>query len=371
MVALQTIPVSFKGKYLCSTTYPGHMSEKNETLTFTLALFITVSLVGGIFWLFTRSYFFKNSIFQLSDRQNIARFSPSYITFVQVKNVPSGLFSYGGSTTWAPIRQKIDSGIQTVWPKFQLRYTDPISGTPGSGRGITMLLDNQLAFSQSSRSLKEEEYQEAAQKGFSLKEIPIAIDGIAVAVNPNLNVPGLTVEQLKDIYTGIITNWNQIGGPNISITPYSRKREDGGTVDFFANNVLEEEDFSENVQFVYSTTPALRKVADNIGAIYYASAPEVVPQCTVKALPIGRSKQDNLVSPYQQPFVPLNQCGDRRNQVDRLAFQTGEYPLTRRLFVIVKENGQDDEKAGFAYANLLLTNQGQDLISEAGFVRIK
>ena len=347
------------------------MSQKNETLTFTLALLITVSLVGGIFWLFTRSYLLKNSIFQLpSNSQNIDKFSSSYITFVEVKNVPSGLFSYGGSTTWAPIRKKIDSGIQTVWPKFQLRYTDPISGTPGSGRGITMLLDNQLAFSQSSRSLKEEEHQEAAKKGFSLKEIPVAIDGIAVAVNPNLNVPGLTIEQLRDIYTGVITNWNQIGGPNISITPYSRKREDGGTVEFFINNVLEEEDFGENVQFVYSTTPALRKVADDIGAIYYASAPEVVPQCTVKSLPIGR-QQDNLVSPYQQPFIPLNQCGDRRNQVDRLAFQTGEYPLTRRLFVIIKENGQDDEKAGLTYANLLLTNQGQDLISEAGFCQNK
>ncbi len=70
-----------------------------------------------------------------------------------------------------------------------------------------MLIDNQLAFSQSSRSVKAEENAEARQKEFSLKKIPVGIDAIAIAVNHNLNIPGLTVAQLKNIYTGKITNY--------------------------------------------------------------------------------------------------------------------------------------------------------------------
>ncbi|MHC5832068.1 MAG: phosphate ABC transporter substrate-binding protein, partial [Nostoc sp.] len=95
-----------------------------------------------------------------------------------VANLPEGTFNYGGSTTWAPIRKEADSILQNLCPRFVLRYTQPPSGEPGSGTGIRMLIDNQLAFSQSSRSVKAEENTEAKQKGFSLKEIPVAIDGI-------------------------------------------------------------------------------------------------------------------------------------------------------------------------------------------------
>jgi phosphate transport system substrate-binding protein len=53
------------------------------------------------------------------------------------------------------------------------------------------------------------------------------------------------------------------------------------------------------------------------------------------------------------------------------AFRSGDYPITRNLFVILKENGQADQQAGEAYANWLLTPQGQELIEKAGFVRLK
>jgi ABC-type phosphate transport system substrate-binding protein len=59
------------------------------------------------------------------------------------------------------------------------------------------------------------------------------------------------------------------------------------------------------------------------------------------------------------------------SSLNELAFQTGEYPITRRLFVIIKQNGQLDEQAGEIYANLLLTNQGQQLIKKAGFVSLR
>lgn len=124
------------------------------------------------------------------------------------------------------------------------------------------------------------------------------------------------------------------------------------------------------MEFVSTTTQALRKVADSPGGIYYASAPEVVPQCTIRSLPLGR-QLGKFVPPYQEPFVPLSQCPGKRNQLNIEAFQTGQYPITRNLFVVVKQNGQIEQQAGEAYANFLLTGQGQQLISQSGFVRIR
>ncbi|MFB2898475.1 hypothetical protein ACE1CI_36625 [Aerosakkonemataceae cyanobacterium BLCC-F50] len=138
----------------------------------------------------------------------------------------------------------------------------------------------------------------------------------------------------------------------------------------FLEEILKEKNFTPNVELIDTTTQALRKIANTTGGIYYASAPEVVPQCTVKSIPIGR-KQGEFVAPYQEPFVPLSQCPTRRNQLNLAAFQQGKYPLTRNLFVIVKQNGQIEQQGGEAYANLLLTDEGQELIGKAGFVPIR
>ncbi len=342
-------------------------NQNNETAVLVLALTITLGLVGSVFW-------WLASISGVIDSFTKNQFphvrQPNSDTFDKV-NVPSGVFTYGGSTTWAPIRREVDPVIQIAQPPFRLRYTDPTTGAPGTTSGIKMLLNNQLAFSQSSRSIKDAEYQIAQQRGFALKEIPVAIDGIAIAVNPNLNIPGLTLAQIKDIYTGRISNWQQVGGPSLAILPYSRRLEEGGTIEFFDENVLGGEKFATNVQFIPTTTQALQQVARNPGGIYYASAPEIVGQCTVKPLPLGR-KPDQLVPPYNEPFVPLKECPQQRNQLNTAAFQSGKYPITRRLFVIVKQNGQsDDQQAGEAYVKLLQTAQGQELITKAGFVRIK
>ncbi|MDR5637792.1 MULTISPECIES: PstS family phosphate ABC transporter substrate-binding protein [unclassified Thermosynechococcus] len=291
-------------------------------------------------------------------------------TFTQVKNVPSGLFNYGGSTTWAPIRRDVDPLLQAAWPNFQLRYVDPPTGTPGSGSGIRMLLNHQLSFSQSSRSLKDEELAKAAAQGIKLTAIPVAIDGLAIAVNPRLEIPGLTVQQVVDIYTGKVTNWQQVGGPNQKITPFSRRPEDGGTVEYFIQEVLGKQPFGRNVVMVRDTTDGLRRVAATLGGIYYASAPEVVGQCSIHPLPLGRQANE-YVPPYQDPYVPPEQCPQQRNQLNQRAFQEGTYPITRRLFVITKEDNSLDAQAGRAYAALLLTDQGQAAIEKAGFVRLR
>lgn len=342
------------------------MSKKNETLILILALIITLGLVGGgAWWFFGKS---KNNPLSSLNNNN-SNPSPSndsnnIKTFNEVQNIPSGTFSYGGSTVWAEIRSKIDQNLKLVFPNFQLRYTDPPQGSPSSGKGIKMLLENQLDFAQSSRALTDEEYTKAQQRDFKLKEIPIAIDGMAIIVNPNLNIEGLTVQQFCDIYSGKITNWEQLGGENQKITPYLKQDQDVFPCD------LEVKDVTKNVKFIGITTEAIRQVANDKGGIYWSSASLLVSQCTVKTIPVGKS-ENQLIPPYKMPYIPLDQCPQNRNQINIEVFRNGEYPLSRRLLVIVKEDGQQAQQAGEAYANLLLTEQGQKMIEELGFVPLR
>ncbi|MBD2777713.1 PstS family phosphate ABC transporter substrate-binding protein [Iningainema tapete] len=355
------------------------MSQKNETPILVLSLLITLALIAGGLWWFTRKSSVdlskitgqsNNPSSSSNDTGNRPSSGQQGSNFTSVQNVPTGLFNYGGSTSWAPIRLSVDSAIQAARPEFRLRYVEPSSSSPGSGTGIQSLIDGQLAFAQSSRPIQDQELSRARQRGFTLQQIPVAIDGLGVAVNPNLNIPGLTIEQLRSIYTGKTTNWNQLGGPDVPIQAYSRRLSDGGTVELFVQDILGGQAFSPNVEFVSTTTQALKKVAGSPGGIYFASAPEVVPQCSIKPLPLGRT-QGQYVAPYQEPFVLPNLCPGKRNKLNIEAFQSGNYPITRNLFVVVKQNGQSEQLAGSAYANFLLTEQGQEMISQAGFVKIR
>ena len=353
------------------------MSSKNETPVLIASLLITAGLLGGGYWWFSRNGAVDlNSIPGSGDRSSPANTPSSPATsrnsgdrFTDVQAVPSGLFNYGGSTSWAPIRGSIDPVIQQAFPGFQLRYIDPIGSPPGSGAGIDMLLNNQLSLSQSSRPLNPDERQRAEGQGYVLTEIPVALEGIAIAINPDLAVTGVTLEQLRNIYLGTLTNWNQLGGPDLPIVPVSRPLA-GGTVTFFVNTVLGGQAMPGTVSIANNTTEALRFVNSNPGSIYYASVPEVVGQCTIKPIAVGR-QPDQLVSPYIEPYVPPEDCPAQRNQINREALRSGDYPLTRRLFVVVREDGQLDQQAGEAYANLLLTQQGQALLQEAGFVPVR
>ncbi|MEM9119274.1 MAG: PstS family phosphate ABC transporter substrate-binding protein [Cyanobacteria bacterium P01_F01_bin.56] len=352
------------------------MSSKNETPVLIASLLITVGLLGGVYWWFTRDGGLSlpglgggSPPTAPTTGANSTVPASAGAQFNDVQNLPSGLYNYGGSTTWAPVRGVIDPVVQQTFPAFQLRYTNPIGAAPSSGAGIDMLLNNQLSFSQSSRSLNPDEQQTAQQQGYRLKEIPVALEGLAIAVNTQLPVDGITLTQLRDIYLGNLTNWSQLGGPTLPITPISRPA-DGGTVEFFVSTVLGGTPLPNTVTIASTTTEALRLVDSTPGSIYYASAPEVVGQCTVKPIAIG-TQPEQLVSPYVAPYIPPESCPAQRNQINSEVFRSGDYPLTRRLFVIIREDNTQDQQAGEAYANLLLTQQGQQFLSEAGFVAIR
>jgi len=313
---------------------------------------ICLSAIGGWLW-------WKRPICSLNDSRISLRI-----------NIPQGqLFNYGGSTTWVPIAQPFHEQIKTTLPNFQLnspKYS-------GSVQGIQQVLGGYLAFSLSSTHLQKNDLAEAKQQGYELIQKSVAIDAIAVGVNPQLNVPSLTLTQLKDIYTGKIRNWQQVGGADVPITPYSREPDQGGTVRFFTDAVLGGQPFNPQiVQFVDSTTTGIGKVNNDPGGIYYASAPEIVSQCGIRPLPLGVPGK-TPIAPYQGELVPLESCPQQRNQINFAGFQQGEYPLTRNLFVMIKDfpgETNPQEQAGRAYSQLILTGKGQAMIKKTGFVPV-
>lgn len=353
--------------------------NSNETIVLTLSFLLTAGIAGGTLWMFRQNFSRLGKQEAPSSSQNPLPVPSSNTQNTiptpsnsppPVSSTPTGLFNYGGSTTWAPIRGVADPEFIKAHPGLQLRYLDPIGRTPGSGTGIQMLIDRQLSFSQSSRSLNDQDQQKAQLRGFRLLQRDVAVDGLVIVVNHDLPVKGITVEELKNIYLGKIRNWKELGGPNLEIIPFSRRLSDGGTVEFFWEYVLDKQEFGSNVEFVYSTTPALRQVSKNKGGIYYATAPEVVPQCTVKPLPIGRTK-GNYIPPYAQPYIPPSRCPQERNSLNFIAFRNGDYPITRKLFVITRDEKNIDREVGDLYTEWLLSARGQELIAKSGYVPLR
>ena len=289
-------------------------------------------------------------------------------TMAGVANVPEGTFKYGGSTTFASLRtKKIVDAIAQAHPNFKLKYSHPEKDRPGSGTGIQMLIDGKLSFAQSSRPIKESEIEDAQKKGFKLQLRPIAIDGIAIYVNPKLNVEKLTIPQVRKIFAGDITNWKDLRSDynDCRIQIFSRDLQAGGTVDYFKENVLAEQDFAKFKTTVKNTEESIEKVTQNRCGIGYATASQVVApnkEGRIKVLSLATNDFYSHVSP-----ISTNKPASTNIE----AFSNNSYPITRQIFVVIKKDGGKNQKAGEAYANLLLTDEGKELITEAGFVPIK
>jgi serine/threonine protein kinase len=327
------------------------------------------------------AYFLKDRLFSPGTPASTGQY------FSAVRDVPTGEFKFGGSTTWATTRQtqsSLDAAIQGALPQFKLVYTDAdptkiqsvadgkCPSKPGSNTGICLLIQGDLDFAQSSVSLEKSTYADRVTQ-YNLKDIPVAYDALTIVVNPQLNIPGLTIQQLRDIYTGTVTNWNQVGGPNLPIVAFSRDLKAGGTVSSFQDLVLGK-DSKINFDFVKtvrSPQAGLQQTKANPGGIFYGSAKEtIVDFCDTKPLAIGNSG-NNLIAPYQLPLQSPSACQKgKRNQINVTTIKSQAYPLTRKIYTIYKADGANSQKAGEAYTNLLLTQQGQELLEKAGFVRI-
>jgi phosphate transport system substrate-binding protein len=335
--------------------YPRLLSFQFLILVVLSYFLLTVLLVGGGYLFWQGKDRLKSFMSKVNREYLLSSAIKSYPTMQEVPDVPAGLFNYGGATCFAALtKYGMNEAIAKAHAEYQLRYTEPLNSKPGCSTGIEMLLNSELSFAQNGRPLQESEYAKAKSRNFTLQQIPVAIDGIVFFVHPQLPISGLSINQLKNIFQGKITNWQQIGGPNLPIIAISQDP----TVHITINSLLKNgEQLGDKVRIFRDYTTAMRQVAATPGGISYSSAAIARGQKSIRGLglTLGDSQQ------YVRPFT-------KSGQVNLEALRNGSYPLIRRLFVVVRQDGTIDEQGGIAYANLLLTAEGQQIVKKAGFV---
>ena len=185
----------------------------------------------------------------------------------------------------------------------------------GSGTGITAVSEGRCDIGLSSRALKDDE------KASGLVETVLAYDGIAVIVNPANGVEDLSLEQIAKIYTGEITNWSEVGGSDAEIVLIGREAGSGTRSGF--EEIVEVKDLCKYRQELSSTGDVITTVAQNPGAIGYASLASV--KDTVKAVnvegvtPSEQSVKDGTYA-IQRPFVLATKTDAKLNDVAQAFF---------------------------------------------------
>ncbi|MEI2577914.1 PstS family phosphate ABC transporter substrate-binding protein [Scytonema sp. PRP1] len=294
------------------------------------------------------------------NNQNTAPDVKLYNSIKEVPKVPEGTFNYGGGNSFAALTAAgLHEAITTVHPNFRLRYTEPKDGKPGGRKGIAMVLDGQLSFTLSGAPLKEADYDKAKERGFGLKQVPVALDALVFYTHPDISIPGLSVDQLQDIYKGKLTNWKQVGGPDLPIIPFARDPKASTSL----NELLgpEADQISSKVQFIRDFTGAIRKVASTPGGISFGGNAPIVGQRTIRPLAIAKPNSQE----YVQPFI------EDGKRINTAAIRDSSYPMSRRMFIVFRSDGTIDELAGNAYANMLLSKEGQQIVEKAGLVPMR
>ena len=204
----------------------------------------------------------------------------------------SGNVAAGGSTSMKNVIAALTEGFAEVEPGVTVSY-DPT----GSGAGITGAADKTLDIGLSSRALKDDEKAD-------VDGTTIALDGIAIIVNNASKVEDLTVDQLKQMFTGEITNWSEVGGDDGEIVLIGREAG-SGTRDGF-ESIVEVKDSCKYAQELTATGAVISAVEANPLAIGYASLSAIGD--TVKAVTVGGvecSEETVKDGSYevQRPFV--------------------------------------------------------------------
>lgn len=275
-----------------------------------------------------------------------------YDTMSQVSDVPDGLFSYGGALYFASlVAHGMNDAMLWVHPNFDLRYTKPTNNDQSYSNGIKMLLDGELSFAFNGRPLVDREYSQARLRDMKLQQVPIAIDGIVIFGNNQIPTKGLSLDQVRDIFTGKITNWKQLGDQDLPITPVLLSPEDIELLGLYNTANI-----PSTTKYVSNYTLALRKVIATPGTISFASSSLVQNQQLIKVFGLAEENSRNYISPVVAGKPNLK------------IFKSGNYPLTRRLFLVIRQDGTPDQLAGKAYAQMLLSREGQAIVRKAGLV---
>jgi phosphate transport system substrate-binding protein len=215
----------------------------------------------------------------------------------------------------------------------------------GSGGGIADLINGVSELANSSREIKDEELEAAKAAGLDVQEYMVLFDGIAVIVSSNVPVEDLTIEQLSKIYTGEITNWKDVGGDDTEIIITARDSS-SGTGEYFLEEVvqlgktIDDNDYSDMALRLQSNADIVNQVKENDNAIGY----------------IGLGYLDESLK-----TVKVEGIEPSVNTVKDVS-----YPISRGLYVYAPN--KELTQIGQAYINFILSDEGQDIGLEEGFV---
>lgn len=217
----------------------------------------------------------------------------------------------------------------------------------GSGTGIAALINGTTDICQSSRAMKPDEKLKLRDRFQTTGiEIPVAKDGLAVYVHANNPVRELSLEQLKGIYMGTITNWKQVGGAEATIILYSRENN-SGTYVFFKDVVLGGRDFSPRAQTLPGTAAVVNAVSKDPNGIGYGGGAYAKG---VREVALKRTAASPAVLP------------------DVRTVQDGSYPLWRHLYFYLRKKPEGDIRK---FVDWVLSDAGQQLATQVGYFPLR
>ncbi len=222
----------------------------------------------------------------------------------------------------------------------------------GSGTGLSSLISGTCEIAMSSRNIKDKEIFLAKQKGINPFEIKVALDGLAVVVNPANPVSKLTIDQLSGIFTGKITNWKEVGGNDQKIVILSREVNSGTHV-YFKEHVLRKldpnskEEFAPGALLLSSSQAIADEVAGNSSAIGYYGMGYI--SAKQKHIDVAQDEKSAYTNPNIENVI------------------NGKYPICRPLFLYT--NGQPLELVK-KFVDYTLSKEGQEIVIKTDFVPI-
>ncbi|MBN1918760.1 MAG: phosphate ABC transporter substrate-binding protein [Verrucomicrobia bacterium] len=242
-----------------------------------------------------------------------------------------------GSTTVGPIAKAFAEYYMERNPGVNITVSES-----GSGNGAKSLVNGTCDVADMSRFMKDEEVKAAIEKGITPVAHVVALDGIAVIVHPSNPVNGLTVEQVRGIYTGTITNWKELGGPDKAIVVCSRDTN-SGTYETFESLVMNKGKMASATEYYGSNGAVHKKVSTTATAIGYVGLGFLDRK--VKGLTI------NGIAPSPETV------------------KSGIYPIARPLFMFT--NGYPSMGTHLhAFVTLYLSRHGQEIVETLGFVPV-
>jgi phosphate transport system substrate-binding protein len=244
--------------------------------------------------------------------------------------------SVTGSTTVLPVAAQAADAYMDIHPDVDIQ----VNGG-GSGVGVQSAGEGTAMIGMISRDLKAEE----KEKYPDLTEHQIATDGIAIIVNKDNTVPSLTLEQVKAIYSGNVTNWKDVGGQDAAIVVVGRDSA-SGTREYFHESVMKKEDFVQTQLEKNSNGAVKQTVEQTSDAIGYVGLGYI--DDTIRAVPINVN--GNLVTPTIEHVL------------------AGTYPVSRPLHLVTKG---EPEGSAAAFIAFITSPDGQKIVSEEGFVPLQ